>query len=644
MLSFFRRGITAKIMLAVLALGLFAIVITGFGTGSDMSALGGGGGGATIAEAGDEDITATEVSDQVNRQLTRAREQNPELDIGTFFAGGAFEAIVRELISQEALISFARNLGFTASEKMVNSEIASIPAFHNLAGQFDNATYRQALAAQNITEQALRDEISSSLIQQQVLAPLAASARVPEALAFHYASLLLERRAGSIGLVPTSAMPQGPAPSANELANYYQQNRTRYMVPERRVIRYAAFGPEQLGAAAQPTEAEIAAFYRANGARYAAQETRDLLRVVFPSQQAAQQFSAKIARGVPFEQAAAEAGFGKGDITLSNQSRGQLSSVASPAVANAVFGAAQGSVTQPIQSPFGWQVVRVQKINRTPARPLSAVRGEIAQQLGAQKREQALGDLITRIEDALAEGASIEEVARANRLSLQETPPVTATGAAQNGQLPADIAPLLKTAFEMEADEDPVVEPIAGGQKFAVVQIGRIIPAAPAPLAEIRDRVQADLMTRRASERARAVAQSILAKINAGTPPAQAFAQAGVRLAPPQNVNARRIEIAQGNQVPPPLQMMFSMKKGTAKLLAAPQGRGWFVVHLAQTEPGSAKDQPALVQMTRAQFNQVVGNEYVSQFLRAVELHEQVERDEDAINSLKRQLLGPGSR
>lgn len=638
MLSIFRRGITSKIMLVVLGIALFALVITGFGTGGDIGNLAGG--TERIATAGDEEVTSTEVSQQLDRQLQQARQQQPELDMATFLGTGIFENVVRQLISSKALLSFARDLGFTASEQMVNAEIASIPAFQNLAGQFDNTTYRQALAQQGITEQALREEIAASLIQQQVLAPVAAAARVPESLALQYASLLLERRAGSIGVVPASAVPAGPAPTAAEIQAFYQQNQGRYRIPERRVIRYAPFGLEQVAAAATPTEAEIANYYRSNAANYAAQETRTLSQVVLPTQQAAQQFAAKVAGGTSFSQAAAEAGFSNADINVGQQTRSQFSDLASQAVANAAFSAQQGAVTPPTQSEFGWHVVRVNEINRTAARPLAAVRDEIATQLTEQKQQEALANLINSIEDSLADGASFEEVARANNLQVRETPPVTATGNAEGGQLPPEARPLVETAFEMAEDEDPVVETLEQGERFAIMAPARVIPAAPPPLAQISERVKADLTAKRAADRARAIAASIAAKINAGMAPAQAFAQAGISLPAPQPVNARRMEIAQGDQVPPPLAMLFSMKKGTAKVLEAPNGAGWFVVHLDETEAGDAKDQPQLVQATRAQFGQVAGNEYVEQFVRAVEREEGVERNEEAINRLKQQIQG----
>ena len=84
----------------------------------------------------------------------------------------------------------------------------------------------------------------------------------------------------------------------------------------------------------------------------------------------------------------------------------------------------------------------------------------------------------------LADGSTFDEVARANSIAIRETAPITATGATQSGQpLPPEVAPLLRTAFEMAEDEDPVVETLGGGESYAVLDIGRIVPAAPPPLA-----------------------------------------------------------------------------------------------------------------------------------------------------------------
>jgi peptidyl-prolyl cis-trans isomerase D len=643
MLSFFRRGITAKIMLGILAIGLFAIVITGFGTGG--SGLGGvsGLGGSTVAKVGGESITTTEVQEEAQRQLRRLREQQPELDMARFLGAGGLEELVTQMLNQAAVVGFGREQGLSVSRKMVDAEIANAPAFRGLTGQFDPSVFQRLLQQEGISEAQLREDIARGMIQSQLLAPTSRSPHVPDAIVNQYASLLLESRTGIIGAVPTKAMGPGKEPTDQEVAAYYQKNRARYTIPERRVVRYALFGAEQVAAQAKATDAEIEAAYRQNPA-YAARETRRLAQVVLPTEVAARALAQKVAAGMPFAQAAAQAGFSATDIAIGEQTREAYARAASAAVANAAFGAAKGATVGPVKGPIGWHVVRVEDVRTIAARPLAAVRAEIATQIEQKKAQNAVQDLATRIENAITEGASFAEIAQANGLQVRETVPVTATGAAPGNaawKAPPELQPLLQTAFDMEPNEEPVVEPIGNGQSFALMTIGGVTAAAAPPLAQIRDQVKMELIVRRASDRARAVATSIASKINAGTPPAEAFAQAAVRLPPVQTVSATRREVGrQDAQVPPPLKMVFSLPRGKARLVPAPDGRGWFVVYTQSITPGDASKEPAVAQAIRGQFGDIFGEEYRAQFTAAAAKVLKVKRNDNALAQVKQQLGG----
>lgn len=647
MLSFFRRGAMAKIMLLILFVSLVAIVITGFGTGG-MGGLGGLGAlrSGTIAKVGSAKLESDFVRQVVDREFQRARQEQPELDISGFLQRLSLDEIVNQLIDVTASVTFGRERGLGVSRQMIDREIAGEPAFHDLAGKFDDATFRQALNRAKITEAQFREDLERTAIQRQLLLPVQLNAYVPNSVAQQYASLLLETRSGMVGAVPSGAMGPGPEPGEAELAAFYRSNRARYTIPERRVIRYAVFGAEQVAAQSQATEAEIQAAYRQNPA-YAARETRGLSQVVLQDEAAARAFAGKVAAGTSFAAAAAAARFSASDIALGINSREALAAKSSPAVAAAAFGAAKGATVGPIRSPFGWHVVRVDEILVSAARPLAAVRSELAAQIQRRKAMNAVNDLATRIENAIGDGSSFDEIVAAQKLAVKETPPVTATGAAPDTpgwQAPPEVQPLLEGAFAMEPGEDPAVETIQENQRFALVAVTRAVPAAAPPLTQIRDRVKAGLIARRASERARAIATSIVAKINAGTPPAQAFAQASVKLPPVQTLNASRRDIARQNaQVPPPLAMMFSLPRGKARLLAAPDGRGWFVVYLDKVVPGDARNEPGLAEAVRGQFVQILGDEYAQQFMGSVRAGLSVKRNEEAMRKLRADLTGTGA-
>lgn len=641
-----RRRFRSFVMAVILGIALLAIVVTGFGT-DGMGGMGGLGGqqqaGTRLATVDGEAVTETELNDLINRQFNQMRQQQPTLDMAAFLQMGAFDQLLNQLVIGRAIDVFGRAQGLTVSQTMVDREIVNIPAFRNFAGQFDNNAFQQALQGQNMTEAALRADIARSLMQRQLLGPIALGARVPEGVAREYANLLLERRTGSVGVVPTAALTQGINPSDQQIAAFYQQNRSRFAIPERRVIRYAMISPEQIASRAAATDAEIQSYYRENQAQYGSRQTRTLQQVVLQDQRAAQAFIQRVRGGTGFTDAASAAGFSANDITFANQSQQQFTQAANADVARQAFAAQQGSVIGPIRSELGFHVVRIEAVQATPARTIAQVRDEIAAAVAQRKTADLLSALITRVEDGIADGSSIEEVARANGLNLVTTPPMTAAGQVpgQTFIVPPELQPLLRAAFEIDPeDPEPVVETVAQNERFALIGIDRVIPSAPPPLAQIRDQVRNALVEQQALARARQLAQGIVDQINRGTPAAQAFAQVqGVPA--PRAVDMQRLEISRGGQeVPPPLLALFSLPQGRARIVPAPNNAGFFVVHHATRTAGNAAQQPQLIATTRQEFSQSAAEEMAQQFARAVEMRAAVERDQAAITVMRNRLTG----
>jgi len=651
MIAGFRKSLRSWATVLLLFIALVAIVVTGFGTGGfgGLGSLSGGrnrsDGSDTLATVEGRAVSANEVNDLVNRQFANARQQQPTLEMASFLAQGAFEQTLDQLVTARAIELFGDRQGLVASQTMIDREIVNIPAFRNLTGQFDQNTMRQQLQAQNMTEAAFRENVAQTLMRRQLLGPVVLGTRVPEGLAREYANLLLERRRGTIGLVPIQTVAQGIEPTEAEIAAFFRRNRIAFTVPERRVIKYALIGPEQVAQTGQATEAEILAVYRNSPLSYGPRETRNIQSIVLPSRQAAQAFADRVRGGAGFVEAAAQAGFGAGDVTFANQTRAQFEQVAGREVAAAAFTAAQGAVAGPLRSELGYHVVRVERITATPGRPLAAVRGEIAAAIEGRKRTDALSALVSRIEDRLTDGASFEEAARAEHLAIVTTPPVTESGQPGGDNpfvFPPELRSLLRAAFEIDAeDPEPVVEQVVANQRFALLGIERVLPAAVPPLAQVRPEVRVALIRERARTLARTIADRIAAQINAGTPPAQAFAQAQPRLAAPRQVELRRLDISRsGQEVPRELIGLFSIPQGRARVIPAEGNAGWIVVYHQQRTPGDASTTPQLIQQTRAQFTSEGSEELAQQFARAVELKSEVSRNQDAIRRARQQLGG----
>lgn len=642
MLRSVRRASKSKVGTAVLALFLLAIVAS-FAL-SDISNVTGGtfsGSGSALATAGGEEVTDRDMSGALERRLGQVRQENPEADYSAIAQD--FDPLLQSLIDRRVMDAFVGRHDFTLSKRLVDAEIANIPGTRGLDGKFSDAAYQQFLSQQRLTDAEVRDLISSTLLQRLLLTPVASNARVPVGVARPYASMLLELREGGIAMIPASAFRTGPAPTEADLQRFYAGNRTRYIVPEQRILRLARIGPEQVASIA-PTEQEIAAFYRANQAAYGAKDIRVISQAVVPGKAAADAIASRARGGGAFAAAAAPAGLSAADISVGPQTRAEFASLAGEKVAAAAFAAEAGAVVGPLQSDLGWHVVKIDSVRTEGGRSLEQARPEIVERLGAEKRKVALEDLVAQVEDAVAAGSNFADAAAQAKLPVTQTPLITAGGvsrADRGYRLPAELAPALKSGFELAPTDDPVVETLAEGRGYVLVAPAQVVPAAPAPLARIRDQVAADWVDFQAAARARTVATAIAAKAARNVPLARAVAEAGSSLPPLRPVRMRRLDLtrAQG-QVPAPVQMLFNLGSGRSRLVADPGGKGFYVVKVDKITPGNAITQPALINQVQRDFQRATAEEYAQQFIAAMRQGVGVKRNEEAIAATRKQVFG----
>ena len=642
MLASFRR--LSKSTVGSIIMVLFVLAILASFAMGDIANLRSGSLGmnsSTLAKVGRQQISDRDMSRAMERRLTEVRQQNPIADYATI--SGDFDPILTSLIDQRTLQAFADKYGFTLSKRLVDAEIANIPGTKGLDGKFSEQAYLSFLAQQRMTDQEVRQLITSSMLQRLLLTPVATNARVPIGFATPYASMLLEARQGDVAIVPVTLFRAGLNPTDADLQRFYATNRNRYMVPEQRVLRFARIGPEQV-AGVTATDQEIAASYNANQATYGAKEIRVISQAVVQDRNAASAIASRARGGASFVAATTPAGLSAADISVGPQTRGEFASLAGDAVAAAAFSAQSGAIVGPIQSDLGWHVVKVDSVRREGGKPLAAASGEIAAKLTADKRKEALADLVTKVEDAIASGSNYTEAAGQAKLTVTETPLITAAGAARDNpgfRFPAELAPALKGGFELTQGDDPVVEALAKDAGYVLVAPARIVPAAPAPLASIRARVAEDWVNQRAVERARAVANAIAAKTARGVPLAKAVAEAGIALPPARPVGARRLDLAQlGDNVPAAIRMLFTLGAGKSRMVPDPQQRGFSIVKVNRIIPGNALSQPLLVARVQGEFQQAITEEYAREFLAAAREAIGVRRNESAIAAAKKRISG----
>lgn len=644
MISFFRKTLGSKIALGLLSLIVLAFIITGVFTREMPGASSLTGTGDTLVTVGDHTIGATEMEGRVRSQFAQYAQQQPGLDMPTFVATGGFDAVVSQVIGATAIEIFGRSIGLAPSKKLIDGQIAGIPGFQGPDGKFNQQAYLAALAQQHLTDQSVRSDIAGDLVRKMLYLPASGAVKLADGLIQPYAALLVEKRHGTIGLVPFSATAGGPAPTDADLQSFYKAHTANYMIAEQRVLRYALVGRDQVAAASTPGEADIRKAYDAGSAKYAAHELRTLAQVILPTQDKAKAFQAAVSGGKSFEEAAKAYGFSATDIAIGQKSQADFAALSSTQVAAAAFALPQGGLSQPVKDDFGWHVVKAVAVDKIAGTPYEKARPDIAADLTKQNQDKALAGLIAKVQDALDGGKSFPDTAKAYGLTVTETPAITSAGLSPDQPAfkpSADVQPLLKDGFQANSGDAPTLETIQQGERYALLSVGRVIPAAPIPFAQAKGRLAADVTAKRASDRAKAIATAIQAKVKGGMSMADAFKSAPVALQPPQPAAGRRVDLShfQGN-VPAALKALFQTSVGKTALVPGEAGQGWFVVRTDSVEPADAASIPMMIATSRDELTQSATSEYLEQIANASEKVVGVKRDEAKIGALKLRLMG----
>jgi peptidyl-prolyl cis-trans isomerase D len=640
MISSIRSLINSKFG-AIFALAFIGLIAIAFALG-DVSGSGNFGAlsGGNVARVGNKNITLSELNDSLENQLRAERQNNPTLDMTQFVDGGGLDSTLAQLINRYAITVFGEKYGVAVSKRLVDSEIRKIPGAMGLDGKFSADAFRAFAQQIGVSEKAIREDLTQNLFAQQILPAAASGPAAPDGMALPYASLMLEQRTGQIASIPATAFLPTRPPSEAVLAKFYNDNAARFTIPEKRAVSYAIFGRDIIAQRAKPSEADIAAYYKANAAQFAASQTRNISQVIVPTEAAAKSVVAQVAAGKSLSAVANELGLSV--TTTASVTKDRLTSSTTAAVANAVFAAAQGSVATPARGKLGWTVIRVDAINNVAAKSLAAARADIEKELLKTRSEEMLTEMTAEIEDAFADGATISDVAKQNGLTVNTSPKLLATG--QDISNPAykpipEMAAMLPAAFQMETNGEAQLIELVPGEKFAMIAVSDFEEAAPPPLNGVRSIVQQQWALSEGAKGARAAADALRKAADAGQSLQTALAAAGIKGAQVERLSGTRADISrEGQPVPPPLSMMFAMKKGTAKILAAGGDRGWYVVHLNDIIKGDARGNVPMLMARKQELTGILQQEYAAQMIVSAAKTAGVEKNEGGIEELRTRL------
>lgn len=495
------KGKLSKTFIWIL-LGLLIIGLAGFGATSLTGTA------RSVATVGDKEVSTEaylrNLRTEINAFAAQAGRAVPMSEAQLL---GLDRQVLAQLITARGLDHEAARIGISVGNEVVAEQLLQVPSFQSADGSFNREAYSFALRNQGLSEsefeEQLRDDTARTILQSALIA----GNTLPDTYIDTLLSYTGETRDFTWARLTGSNLQTGlPEPSEADLEAYYEDNIDRYTLPEQRDITYAWITPEMIVDTVEVDDATLRASYEERFDEFNLPERRLVERLVFNSEDAAAQALARLGDDFSFEDLVAERGLTLPDVDMGDVTRDDVG-----AAAEGVFAAGTGDIVGPLPSNLGPALYRVNAVLDAQTTSFEDARPDLRGELALDRARRVIETLAQTIDDELAAGATLEEIANSTEAQLGQID--WFPGA--DGEIAAYDA-FREAAGMLNEGDFPEVMQLGDGGVFAM-RLNRIQPPAPQPIEDVIDRVRQGWDTREQTAQLMALAEDLAASLADGT-------------------------------------------------------------------------------------------------------------------------------
>ena len=357
----------SRAVIIVLALSFGAWGINDVFTGGSRSA---------VATVGEVDVPTVCSTAQFQRALQRERERSgrPDLTRDEAHQAGLTGQVLNLLVREYLLDAEAARLGLRAADASVMRELQSAPAFSNEQGRFDPELYDLVLERNNMTRAEYEDLIRIDLLRDQILSAVGGDRNVPESLIDAVHRYRAEERSAQLALIPARGIGGLAEPGETAVQAYYEANTASFMAPERRSAVLVQLTAEDMVSEIELSDEDVYAEYEARIDEFDVPERRAVIQINAQDEALIRDGAQRLKEGEDFDTVADDLERrGASVLPIPNfEADGPLK-----AASEAVFRLSEGSVSEPVQTAFGWHLFKVEKVELARRLSFAEVKQEL---------------------------------------------------------------------------------------------------------------------------------------------------------------------------------------------------------------------------------------------------------------------------
>jgi peptidyl-prolyl cis-trans isomerase D len=515
---------------------------------------------AVVATVGARDIQSQELQAALQPALERLRAQlGGTLNPAQAKQLGIPEAVLDQLIDQSLLDQEAARLHLDLSDDVIRNSITSNPAFISQDGRFNRDQFNQVLAMNHMTEESLVARLRTEIPRGDLLQALTAGVVMPGPEIDTIYRYRNETRVADIVAIPLAAASSVGPPSAADISKFYDDHQDLFKAAEYRGFTVASLTASDVTGEITISDEDLKSAYNERKDDFEVPEQRQVQQLLAPTQEKAKAAEAALAAGQDFTQVATTiAGQDPQTIDLGLL---KASDLPKP-LADAAFDLPLDKPSEPVQDALGWHILRVVKIEPPKTLSFDEAKKQLTEALTQEQEADRLDHLANAVDDALAGGGTLTDIAAKYQLKTTAITASDVGGRDPDGKpisLPIPMKDVLKVAFDTGENETSRVNALEEGAIF-VVHVDKVVPSRPKPLADVKDQVVAAWTAEQKQDAVKKEADALAAAVAGGTPLAKAAADQKLTVTTPPPLSRKP---QPGSGVPAPLvAKLFSAKIG----------------------------------------------------------------------------------
>ena len=479
------------------------------------------------AKVDDTEISVRAYQEALSRQRQRYESMfEGKLPTDAVFENRMKKQVLEQLIIRAVLDNRVNEAGYQVTNQMASEKIKTIESFQQ-DGQFASAMYKQIINSQGRSISQFEQMFRSDMVVQQMQNGLMQSSIIGNKTLQQLSRLQQQNRDVSYIEFNNTKYISNFTVTNEEIQQYYDQNKDRYMHPEQVSISYVEIKADDIASNIDIDEEAIRRQYDEYVASVADNEQRKAKHILIQLDSEANEAEktkaknklndalAKLKSGASFDELAKKLSDDPGSASNGGDlgwiNRGMMGD----AFDNALFKLSKNNISEAVQTSFGYHIIKLVDIKGAKPDTYETKKAELVKELKQQDVEKIFYDRSELMATLAYENdETLQPVAEALQLKLNQSDLFTRVSGSGLASSQAIREAAFNSAALKEGRNSDVIE--LDRNHIVVLRVDEHVNANPKSLDEVRTVIEITLKSIKGKEKVQADGLQALADLQQG--------------------------------------------------------------------------------------------------------------------------------